>query len=344
MRLASSDQTPEGNIPVALFNYGEASKFVRVWDDYEDTIYNICLAFGISRTPGSISLRTSSLDICKGRDVAIDKSAYPLMWTFLDEMTVSVDPEKSEEAIASLRRAEKAPERITPTPDPGETTIWVPSSSLRDDIVHPKVEEEAPREGKRWEEQIWEEEVNEESPSPVEVITHQGRSAKNPEPETHAPKKFKAAVADGASSTLTTKTAHDDIFPHVKQEKTVHPLNEEAPRRERSPRKDNQTIPAAEDPRFEIGIVGPGNDCVQFKTRGKHQVRKVLAAACKTFDMDESRAQLVLSLSIEDEDGEIQVHNFVCAPEETIQGCGVNAGSKLYLKMLPENVDDNASD
>lgn len=55
-------------------------------------------------------------------------------------------------------------------------------------------------------------------------------------------------------------------------------------------------------------------------------------------------AQLVLSLSIEDEDGEIQVHNFVCAPEETIQGCGVNAGSKLYLKMLPENVDDNASD
>ena len=35
-----------------------------------------------------------------------------------------------------------------------------------------------------------------------------------------------------------------------------------------------------EDPCFEIG---PQNESAQFKTRGKHPVRKVLAAACKTF-------------------------------------------------------------
>lgn len=44
-----------------------------------------------------------------------------------------------------------------------------------------------------------------------------------------------------------------------------------------------------EDPRFEISIVGPQNEIAQFKTRGKHPVRKVLAAACKTFDVKYER-------------------------------------------------------
>jgi len=38
-----------------------------------------------------ISLSTSSLDICKGRDVVIDGDAYSLMWNVLDEINVKVD-------------------------------------------------------------------------------------------------------------------------------------------------------------------------------------------------------------------------------------------------------------
>ena len=38
-----------------------------------------------------ISLSTSSLDICKGRDVVIDGDAYSLMWNVLNEINVKVE-------------------------------------------------------------------------------------------------------------------------------------------------------------------------------------------------------------------------------------------------------------
>lgn len=37
-----------------------------------------------------ISLSTSTLDICDGRDVIVDPTAYPVMWTVLDEIHVFV--------------------------------------------------------------------------------------------------------------------------------------------------------------------------------------------------------------------------------------------------------------
>lgn len=44
-----------------------------------------------------------------------------------------------------------------------------------------------------------------------------------------------------------------------------------------------------DDPRFEITITGPQNETAQFKTRGRHAVKKVLAAACKTFGIKYER-------------------------------------------------------
>ena len=38
-----------------------------------------------------MSLSTSSLDICKGKIAVIDRHAYPLMWTVLDEIIVKVE-------------------------------------------------------------------------------------------------------------------------------------------------------------------------------------------------------------------------------------------------------------
>lgn len=57
-----------------------------------------------------ISLSTSSLDICKGRDVVIDGDAYSLMWNVLDEITVKLDGNlagalESGMSIKSLSRA-----------------------------------------------------------------------------------------------------------------------------------------------------------------------------------------------------------------------------------------------
>src|ERR1700678_2843746 len=59
-------------------------------------------------------------------------------------------------------------------------------------------------------------------------------------------------------------------------------------------------VPAAsqsdEDPSFEITIIGPKNEPAQFKTRGKHPVRKVLAAACKTFGIKYERCVVSIIL------------------------------------------------
>ena len=32
-------------------------------------------------------------------------------------------------------------------------------------------------------------------------------------------------------------------------------------------------------------------------------------------------------------DGEMQTHDFVCPPEDTMALCGINEGSKLFIKV-----------
>ena len=81
-------------------------------------------------------------------------------------------------------------------------------------------------------------------------------------------------------------------------------------------------------------------------------MRKVLSAACKTFGLPYDRlvldfldgithrtntmklqsSHLVLVLAFED-DGQVQTHHFVCPPEDTMSKCGVDADSKLFIKV-----------
>lgn len=49
------------------------------------------------------------------------------------------------------------------------------------------------------------------------------------------------------------------------------------------------------DPRYKVFISGPlPEHRAEFMTRGGHPVRKVLAGACKTFDLDFKRSALHL--------------------------------------------------
>ncbi len=121
-----------------------------------------------------------------------------------------------------------------------------------------------------------------------------------------------------------------------------------------------------DDSRFEVVIVDPHEDNpTQFKLRGKNSVRKVLIAACRNFEVDPNRylcfslgplwavadrvsvwfrrAYLVHSMELE-VDGELQTHNFVCAPDDTMAMCGINADSKLFVKVNPDMEDDPADD
>jgi len=44
-----------------------------------------------------------------------------------------------------------------------------------------------------------------------------------------------------------------------------------------------------DDTRFDVVIMGPDEDPIQFKLRGKNSVRKVLTAACKNFHINPHR-------------------------------------------------------
>ena len=41
-------------------------------------------------------------------------------------------------------------------------------------------------------------------------------------------------------------------------------------------------------------------------------------------------------------DGELQTHNFVCPPDDTIAMCGIKAGSKLFVKVDPPSEEEHA--
>jgi len=43
-------------------------------------------------------------------------------------------------------------------------------------------------------------------------------------------------------------------------------------------------------------------------------------------------------------DGEMQTHEFVCSPEDTMALCGINGGSKLFIKVDPMSFQEHLND
>jgi hypothetical protein len=48
------------------------------------------------------------------------------------------------------------------------------------------------------------------------------------------------------------------------------------------------------DEGFQITVSGPDDQTAEIKTRGKHLIRKVLVAVCKTFDLNYDRCDFSL--------------------------------------------------
>jgi len=43
-------------------------------------------------------------------------------------------------------------------------------------------------------------------------------------------------------------------------------------------------------------------------------------------------------------DGEMQTHDFVCPPDDTMALCGINEGSKLFIKVDPISFQGHLDD
>jgi len=318
----------EENVPIAVFCFGDKRRFLQVSDDYEETINRARNAFGI-KNRSVIYLQTSTLDVCKGNDIVIDPSAYPFLWTVIDEVSVVV--EDFNHASEPDNDTDQLP---TPnsTPVPGPSRMAEPSrdnTSTKEHNIQPEdVEAEKGRhEAPEYEdaedddnfvaEEYGQEEVEPPNPEDEEYFLSPTKEVPTEQtPESKSAKKFKAAPADVTSSEI----------PVIKKEKIQKP--------ESSHSNAEPSKPATvEDSRFEITIYPPASeDGAKFKLRGKHTVAKVLAAACKTFGLDMSRAHLMHSLSLEI-DGEVETEDFECPRDETMAFCGIDGNSKLFIKL-----------
>ncbi|KAF4563059.1 hypothetical protein EYR36_003498 [Pleurotus pulmonarius] len=67
---------------------------------------------------------------------------------------------------------------------------------------------------------------------------------------------------------------------------------------------------------------------VEFKTRGRHTIKKVLTSACTQFGLDSRRATLALERDIDSE-----MTSTPCAPDMTLAACGVTDGSQFIIRM-----------
>ncbi|KAE9392734.1 hypothetical protein BT96DRAFT_924562 [Gymnopus androsaceus JB14] len=106
------------------------------------------------------------------------------------------------------------------------------------------------------------------------------------------------------------------------------------------PSQIQQSQSSDQDPRFKITIIGPGNERAEFMTRRKHTLRKVLAGACRNFNIDPTRAQLKQVLEVDDEDsmdpdGKVE-QLFPCDVDDSVGRAGIGPESKLRLVVEDE--------
>ncbi|KIM36883.1 hypothetical protein M413DRAFT_448816 [Hebeloma cylindrosporum] len=368
----------EANVPVSMFVYGAERKFLRVFEDYAETTQNVIRAFRIELDRDSaICLTTSTLDICDGRDVVIDPTAYPVMWTVLDEIHVSVVVKVPAEVIGSIGGETKRPGKAAPTTQLQNSSV-IPSSTgvkLPDPSTPPPVAGVDPQRNKVESPRLDKGKSKETSSIVTQLRTWPMDSLITPSDDILNDFLGLDSPSDrgrdkGLPLDFSDELAHDLRENAVGQSKDVKKEEKEAPRKgvngtsnqeERSPlksalkhspsqrsvRKDKEpvnskpTTDEGEDPRFEIYITGPQpGQAAQFKTRGRHPVRKVLQAACKAFEIDYQRAHLMQSVTTGDEGEDEETHEFECGEDDTMNRCGVNSESKLFVKIDPGSDDD----
>jgi len=97
MRLADPLSVPEGNVPVAIFSLGKQHMFLPISERYQDMLRRIAKHFDLEEDV-VITLRTSAIGPCRGRDVEIPESAYVYLWKYLDEVDISIEERAQERA------------------------------------------------------------------------------------------------------------------------------------------------------------------------------------------------------------------------------------------------------
>ncbi|KAJ7184472.1 hypothetical protein C8R46DRAFT_1343547 [Mycena filopes] len=322
------------DIPVVLVTLQGKSKFLSRPATYKELQSLVRSHYEIDARAG-LRFEISTLDVSGGQSVEITEGAYPHLVSLLDSVAAVV--------VQAGQR-----DRVMPTPSAtpplrgddeleDERTVQedlAPDSEVTHSDRAPKVESEDEPEDDIRAEDAWganesasaqgDDEEDEDAPPARRVLNVELPSRRQ--------------QATGAAKKPTPKVT-------VKAESATPARARAAGNHLDSSAESSQMALAASsdsDERFKVFVTGPGpNDRAEFMTRGRHLVGKVLGGVCRTFKLDAERAKLMLCISMPDEEGDMLVHEFECANDESITRSGVKPNSRLVVRVDEDEDEDD---
>ncbi|KAF9465220.1 hypothetical protein BDZ94DRAFT_1296715 [Collybia nuda] len=362
------------DIPVVLLCHEETRKFILRPKDYADLVQIVQDNFDLGPDTAPV-FETSTLDICRGKSVEIDESAYPLMSEFLDEITVVCKERVGGRESPQFGR-ERTPQTLqTPavTP-PAQRKVATREEEAkephRDEMkfdTRPKqavVLGSAEKKKQRsWQDRSDSEEVQIKAEAPLiqkSVSLTEERSSKTPRMASDPPRRKVEIPAEEEEEEGEQRLdmggtwggIEEPAEVPVEQHKISHRAATERLRQSlANSREEIPSVPmrsvnfAKNNERFNVTIFGPRTSQeAAFKTRGQHTVKKVLAGACKTFGVRFEGASLAVLTSFYDEDGEVVQSMAKCDGEATIAESGIDEYTQLMI-VLPHGAgQDSGSD
>ncbi|KAF5355101.1 hypothetical protein D9756_005771 [Leucocoprinus leucothites] len=335
MRLTST-YTPNAasDIPILIVCYDTRKVFMLKPHTY--------VKFGISDTC-VVSVETVALDVCRGYKVEIDENAWPVMRASLDEVSIIVTGGDGGDG-GELGHGEL--EANVDVDEPMQAEPVVPQDEDEEYQRHTSPVEE-PEEIKTEVLDEWldgqsdDEQVAEERPSSacsnmkVDPEANEAEEVLQPSTEEDDPEEQQAAddkddeTDKGPMRPRRSRRLFARFEPEERQPKAVVRFEEpEEPRPKPSVR-----VPSPEE-RFQVRVEGPEFDQhAEIKTRGKHPVKKVLAAVCKTFSLDYERAVLYIMTDYIDDEGELQQRYWQCPSDWSMTKCGVTSKTNLRIQI-----------
>ncbi|KAJ7042098.1 hypothetical protein C8F04DRAFT_1078287 [Mycena alexandri] len=340
-------QSGADDVPVVLVTLGGRSKLLARPSTYKEMQRLVRSHYDIDAHAG-LQFEVSSWDICGGQNVEITESAYPHLVALLDSVFVVVAQAgqrdrmmPSPSATPPLRGDDEIEDERTVQKD------LAPDHEEDQSDRAPKVESEEEQEDQMLADNAWGEDesasVQGDDDAEEEDAPH-ARQVLNNEFPSHRQQAREVARKPTPKARPETARAPPAPAPAPAPAKPRAVDN----RPDSSAESSQMAIAAASsdsDERFKVSVTGPGpHDKAEFMTRRGHLVSKVLNGVCKTFKLDAKRAKLMLCIPMEDEDGEVLLHEFECANDETIARSGVKPNSKLIVRVDEDEEDEGYED
>ncbi|KAF8191539.1 hypothetical protein K438DRAFT_1830690 [Mycena galopus ATCC 62051] len=196
-----------------------------------------------------------------------------------------------------------------------------------------------------------EDELEEEVPSAHQVVRKEvaserkqakGKVVQGDEDEREPPAPARIVKQEPLGEKPQVKPLRTTPKPHAESSKAAAAAKSREPTNRPDDTAESSRVASVKDERFKVYISGPRPEHkAEFMTRGGHVVRKVLAGACKTFDLDLEHAKLMVCTPIPNDDGVIEMAQFECEKGETIARSGVVPNSKLVVRIEYGDEDED---